>query len=139
MTRYIKDASGKYHIHGKTYEMLEGSRAQVFHGTAYKTSGGLKKHHILQNKNGRMVSRLKHNTAKKEDRLGEHGWTAKAGEFGPVRIAAKSMSKSKSRKTARMSAKSKSKSSKKYMRGGSSHYNHGYMGSVMSSTPQEYM
>lgn len=43
MTRYSKTSSGKYNIKGKMYEQLEGSRAQVYHGTAYKTSGGLKK------------------------------------------------------------------------------------------------
>lgn len=126
MTRYTKDASGKYHIHGKTYEMLVGSRAQVFHGTAYKTSGSLKKHHLMQNKNGRMVSRLKHHTAKKERNLAKHGWTAKKGQFGPVRIGAKSKSRM-------------SRSSKKHMRGGSSMYNQGGMRSVMSSTPQQYI
>jgi hypothetical protein len=56
-------------IHGHKYEILEGSRAQVMHGTAYKTSGGLKKSDLLQNKNGRIVSKKKHATAKKERRL----------------------------------------------------------------------
>jgi hypothetical protein len=36
-----KSADGKYHIKGKTYEMLIGSRAQVWHGTAFKTNGNL--------------------------------------------------------------------------------------------------
>ena len=38
--RHDKGSDGKYHINGKTYPMLEGSRAQVMHGTAYKTPGG---------------------------------------------------------------------------------------------------
>ena len=50
MTRYTKNANGHYLIHGHKYEMLEGSRAQVMHGTAFKTSGGLKKPDLLQNK-----------------------------------------------------------------------------------------
>ena len=118
MTRYTKDAHGKYVIHGKKYEMLVGSRAQVHHGTAYKTSGGLKHHEILQNKNGRMVSRLKHTTAKKERRLAKHGWTAKKGHFGPVRMGSHASTSRKSRR----------------MRGGSSHYNRGGMGSVGASS-----
>lgn len=86
MTRYTKDSHGHYHIHGHKYEMLEGSRAQVLHGTAYKTSGGLKKHDLLQNKNGRIVSRKKHLTAKKEKRLVKAGFGTKKGKFGYVKI-----------------------------------------------------
>jgi len=86
MTRYTKNSSGHYLIHGHKYEMLEGSRAQVLHGTAYKTSGGLKKHELLQNKNGRIVSRKKHLTAKKEKRLVRAGFGTKKGKFGYVKI-----------------------------------------------------
>ena len=86
MTRYTKDSHGHYIIHGHKYEMLEGSRAQVLHGTAYKTSGGLKKHELLQNKNGRIVSRKKHHTAKKERRLVHAGYGTKKGKFGFVKV-----------------------------------------------------
>ena len=72
--RHTKGADGKYHIttakHGhKVYEHLEGSRAQVWHGTAFRTPGGLKKHDLMQNKRGRIVSVRKHKTAKKQKRL----------------------------------------------------------------------
>jgi hypothetical protein len=86
MTRYKKNSSGHYLIHGHKYEMLEGSRAQVVHGTAYKTSGGLKKHELMKNKNGRVVSRKKHLTAKKEKRLIKAGYGTKKGKFGFVKI-----------------------------------------------------
>lgn len=86
MTRYKKDSSGNYLIHGHKYEQLEGSRAQVLHGTAYKTSGGLKKDQLLMNKNGRVVSRKKHLTAKKEKRLIKAGYGTKKGKFGWVKI-----------------------------------------------------
>ena len=86
MTLYRKDANGKYVIHGKKYEILCGSRAQVVHGTAYKTSGGLIKDKLLQNKNGRIVSRKKHNTAKKEKRLIKAGYGTKKGHFGAVKL-----------------------------------------------------
>jgi len=90
MTRYTKNAHGHYLIHGHKYEILEGSRAQVMHGTAYKTSGGLKKHDLLQNKNGRIVSKKKHATAKKEKRLVKAGYGTKKGHFGAVKIGTRS-------------------------------------------------
>ena len=90
MTRYSKTSSGKYNIKGHTYEMLVGSRAQVYHGTAYKTSGGLCKSDLLQNKNGRVVSRKKHGTATREKRLLKHGFGTKKGQFGMVRLSQKS-------------------------------------------------
>jgi hypothetical protein len=90
MTRYTKNAHGHYLIHGHKYEILEGSRAQVMHGTAYKTSGGLKKSDLLQNKNGRIVSRKKHATAKKERRLVKAGYGTKKGHFGAVKLASHS-------------------------------------------------
>jgi len=88
MTRYTK-IEGRYRIQGKTYETLVGTRAQVVHGTAYKTTGGLMKSHLMQNKNGRIVSKRKHNTAKKEKRLLKAGFGTKKGKFGFVRVAAK--------------------------------------------------
>ena len=55
----------------------EGSRAEVWHGTAKQTSGGLTQRDLLMNrKTGRIVSRLKHVTALKEQRLRKYG-------FGP--------------------------------------------------------
>jgi len=47
----------------------------------------------MQNKNGRIVSKKKHFTAKKEKRLVKAGYTAKKGKFGYVKIG-----KSKSKK-----------------------------------------
>jgi hypothetical protein len=90
MTRYEKNDNGHYSIKGKSYEMLMGSRAQVWHGTAYKTSGGLKKSDLLQNKNGRLVSKAKHETAKKEKRLVKAGYGTKKGKFGFVLLGKKS-------------------------------------------------
>ena len=97
MTAYTKNAHGHYLIKGKKYEMLVGSRAQVYHGTAFKTSGGLKKTDILMNKNGRIVSNAKHATAKRERRLVKAGYGTKKGKFGFVLIGKKG-TKSRSRK-----------------------------------------
>jgi hypothetical protein len=85
--RHHKHEDGTYHIHGKRYELLEGSRAQVWHGTAHKTAGGLIKDQLLKNKHGRIVSKKKHATAKREKRLEKAGYTAKKGKFGAVKIA----------------------------------------------------
>ena len=41
----------------------------MYHGTAYKTSGGLQLSDLMMNKNGRIVSRKKSATAKKDKRL----------------------------------------------------------------------
>jgi len=62
-----------------------GSRAEVFHGTAKHTSGGLEKSDLLKNKWGRIVSAKKHKTAKKEKRLQKAGYFTKKGEFGAVK------------------------------------------------------
>ena len=86
MTRYTKDSQGRFVISGKTYEILIGTRAQVWHGTAYKTTGGLTKSNLFQNKAGRIVSAKKHATAKKENRLVKAGFGTKKGKFGWVKL-----------------------------------------------------
>ena len=99
MTRFTKSAHGKYMVSGKSYDMLIGTRAQVWHGTAYKTSGGLTKHNIMQNKNGRIVSRSKHASAKRERRLLKAGYGTQKGKFGAVKLHGKSSRRhSKSRR-----------------------------------------
>ncbi len=62
-----------------------GSRAEVWHGNANHTSGGLTKKNLLKNKWGRIVSARKHKTAKKEKRLEKAGFFAKKGKFGVVK------------------------------------------------------
>jgi len=112
MTRFSKSADGKYVVSGHKYEMLTGSRAQVWHGTACKTSGGLMKKDLMQNKAGRIVSKEKHSTAKKEMRLVKAGYGSKKGKFGYVKLG-----KGKSKK----------------MRGGSYAANH--LGTNPGTTP----
>lgn len=84
----------------------EGSRAQVWHKTAKKTSGGLTRSDLMMNKHGRIVSKKKHGTAKKEMRLVKHGYGAKKGKFGMVRLSKTSKGKKKP------SSKKKTKSRK---------------------------
>jgi hypothetical protein len=82
---HSRSEDGKYHIHGKTYGELIGSRAQVWNRTAYKTSGALTRSHLMRNKWGRIVSAKKHRTAKKEKRLQKSGYFTVKGKFGSVK------------------------------------------------------
>jgi hypothetical protein len=66
-----------------------GTRAQVWHGTSKKTSGGLTKSDLMMNKSGRIVSKSKHFSAKKENRLLKNGYGTQKGKFGFVKIGSK--------------------------------------------------
>ena len=74
-----------YHIKGKKWKELFGSREQVYNGTSYKTAGNLTKKDLFFNKNGRIVSAKKHKTASAERRLEKYGFYALKGKFGYVR------------------------------------------------------
>ena len=65
-----------------------GSRRQVWNGTAKKTSGGLTKSDLIMS-HGRIVSKSKHFSAKKEMRLLKYGYGTKKGKFGYVKINSK--------------------------------------------------
>jgi hypothetical protein len=59
-----------------------GSKAQVFHGTAKHTSGGLIKKDLMKTKAGRIVSRKKHTAGLKAiKKLRKMGFVAKKGTF----------------------------------------------------------
>ena len=63
-------------------EMAVGSKAQVWHGTAAHTSGGLKKGDLVKNKHGRIVSRRKMMAGRKALKyLTRKGYKAKKGSF----------------------------------------------------------
>jgi hypothetical protein len=85
MTKFSRTSTGKYSVAGKSYETLIGSRAQVWHGTAFKTSGGLTHSHLMKNKAGRVVSKAKHISAKKDKRLVKAGYLTKKGQFGFIK------------------------------------------------------
>ena len=89
MTKKVMKVDGVYTVSGKKYPVLVGSRAQVWHGTAYKTAGGLTKNDLHMNKHGRIVSKRKHTTAKKEKRLQKHGYFTRKGKFGSVKKSMK--------------------------------------------------
>ncbi len=62
-----------------------GTRAQVMHGTAHHTPGGLTKTDLKYNKWGRIVSRAKSAKAKRENRLVKLGFKTQKGKFGVVK------------------------------------------------------
>ena len=90
-------------IYAINIEMTEkipavGSKAQVFHGTARHTSGGLTKKDLMKHK-GRIISRKKHAAGKKAIKhLKALGYIAKKGTF---RLMRKSMVDGRRRKTRR--------------------------------------
>jgi hypothetical protein len=93
MPRILKGEDGEYHVGSHSYKLLSGSRQQVGHGTAYKTSGGLTKKDLIQTKDGRWKSLSKHISAKKEKRLEKAGFFTKKGTFGYVKRSPKTRRK----------------------------------------------
>lgn len=86
MKRPVRQEDGMFHLEGKKFKELFGSRQQVWNGTSYKTNGGLTRSALFMNKWGRIVSAEKHKTAKKEMRLKKYGYSAKKGKFGYVKV-----------------------------------------------------
>ena len=58
-------------------KQITGSRAQVMHGTAKKTTGGLTKSQLKYNKQGKIVSKKASALAKKNNRLVKAGYVTK--------------------------------------------------------------
>lgn len=71
-------------VKNKKFKQRVGSRAQVMHGTAKMTSGGLMKKHLKYNKRGKIVSKKASKTAKKLNKLVKAGYKTKKGKFGVV-------------------------------------------------------
>ena len=83
---YTRDEkTGLYNIKGNTYQKIRGSRTQVVNGTAYMTTGELTKNQLVYSKEGYIVSKKKHITAKKEMRLEKYGYFTKKGKFGSTK------------------------------------------------------
>ena len=107
----------------KKFKNLVGTRAEVMHGTAFKTSYGktkseggdaLTRVNLKYNKNGRIVSKAK--SSKKDKllkQLRDAGYTTKKGKFGAVKTAKKGRKAKRSRrKTKRCRHKSGKKKGK---------------------------
>lgn len=65
-------------------KQLIGSRAQVMHGNAKKTSGGLTKTQLKYNKQGKIVSKKASALANKNNRLVKAGYKTHKGVFGII-------------------------------------------------------
>jgi len=66
-----------------------GSKAEVFHGSAKHTSGGLHKKDLMKTNKGRIVSRKKHAAGKKAiQRLFKAGYKPKKGTFSLMKKGA---------------------------------------------------
>jgi hypothetical protein len=59
-----------------------GSKAEVYHGTAKHTAGGLRKHDLMKTRSGRIVSKKQHKAGKRAiKRLFKLGFKPKKGTF----------------------------------------------------------
>jgi len=67
--RQDRAADGFFHRDGQLYELLEGTRDDVWQGKAYKTAGGLIKKDLLINKDGKIVSKCKYIDAIRNNNL----------------------------------------------------------------------
>jgi hypothetical protein len=63
-------------------KQITGSRCQVIHGSAKKTTGGLTKSQLQYNKQGKIVSKKASALAKKNNRLVKAGYVTRKGQFG---------------------------------------------------------
>tara|TARA_B100001142_G_C14167552_1_gene590906 strand:- start:559 stop:903 length:345 start_codon:yes stop_codon:yes gene_type:complete len=103
--RHDKGKDGKYHIKGKTYKILRGSRTQVWNGTAYKTDGtpGLQKKDLYKNDRGRIVSLSKHKLGKTKDinKLRDAGYYTRKGKFGAMYKGKTVVKKKRSKKSSK--------------------------------------
>ena len=88
--------------------MVVGSRAQVWHGTADKTSGGLVKKDLFMS-NGRLRSKEASKAAKRNQNLKKAGWTHQKGVFGAVRVEEVKVQKKKKKGKKRRGSKKGSK------------------------------
>tara|TARA_Y100000389_G_scaffold127651_1_gene124967 strand:- start:9511 stop:9864 length:354 start_codon:yes stop_codon:yes gene_type:complete len=117
MKKTMMNADGNYLVggrkgkKGRKFSMLIGSRAQVMHGTAYKTGAGkvkskggkaLTKADLKYNKSGKIVSKAKSkNKSKLLAQLRRAGYTYKKGKFGAVKVGKKNKTRKKTRKKKR--------------------------------------
>jgi hypothetical protein len=108
---------------GRTYKNLVGTRAEVMHGSAFKTSYGrtksqggdaLTRRDLKYNKQGRIVSIAKSaNKNKLLKQLRDAGYTTKKGKFGAIKTAKKGRKSSKGRKARRKTRRCRHKSGPK--------------------------
>ena len=88
-----------------SFKLNVGTKAQVYHGTAAKTSGGLRKADLMKTEKGRIVSKKAHAAGLQAiKRLRNAGFVAKKGEFKLFTKRSRSPAKATKRVTRSMSA-----------------------------------
>lgn len=81
-SRKNRSSTRKNNMAGGAKLKAVGSKAEVYHGTAKHTSGGLHKKDLMKTKRGRIVSRRKHAAGQKAIKnLRKMGYVAKKGTF----------------------------------------------------------
>ena len=113
---------------GRTYKNLVGTRAEIMHGTAFKTSYGrtksqggdaLTKVNLKYNKNGRIVSVAKSNKkGQLLKQLRDAGYTTKKGKFGAVKMGNAGKTFKKRRKSTKKRRKTRKKTRRCRHKGG---------------------
>lgn len=68
---HTKSKDGLYHIDGNTYEILRGTREEVWNGKSYLTTGGVPKSGLIVNNAGKIVSKVKSVEGLKINRFGK--------------------------------------------------------------------
>lgn len=96
----------------KNVKQTVGSRAQVMNRSALRTPGGLTRKDLKYNKQGRIVSRKKSMSAKRDNRLVKAGYVTTKGEFGSKFVGEKKVKKSSKKRSSKKRG-SKKRSSKK--------------------------
>ena len=66
---HTKSQDGLYHIDGNTFEILRSTRADVWNGKSYQTTGGVPKSGLIINKAGKIVSKAKSVEGHKNNRF----------------------------------------------------------------------
>ena len=85
----------------KNVKQRVGSRAQVMNRTALRTPGGLTRKDLKYNKQGRIVSRKKSMSAKRDNRLVKAGYVTTKGEFGAKFVGEKKVKKSSKKRSSK--------------------------------------
>lgn len=75
LKKNMKNKAGVYVIAGQTYKKNEGTRQEVWDGIAYQTTGILHKHDLIQNKDGKLISKKKCILAALQNHLEEYNST----------------------------------------------------------------
>lgn len=88
-------------VKGKHYDKCVGSRAEVGHKTAYRTSGGLVLSNLKLTKRGRWVSRKLSKMAKSQKRLEKAGYFTRKGKFGSFHKSESKSRRARGRKRSR--------------------------------------